>query len=205
MVWILIVDHLPDNSRLLAHVARDEPYVLSEAANGMDALESAKKSPVDLILLDILMAPIDGIITLHKLKADEATRRIPVIMITVLNMDTQVSIYLDEGAVDHIPKPFSSVVVRARIRAVLRDRTSAGQEWANRKRGRIIGFLGAKGGMGSTTIVANVAMTLAQQGRNVVVAELRPYLGTLARPPAWPTAWRKNRCPRWRSDAASIE
>ena len=177
---ILIVDDDDNNRAVLSDALSSEPYVISEAGNGMDALEMAKKDPPDLILLDVVMAPMDGITVLRKLKAESRTRNIPVIMVTVLNMETQVSACLDEGAIDHIPKPFSNLVVRSRIRAVLRHNTPASPEVASHKRGRIIGFLGAKGGMGTTTIVANVAMALAQEGKNVVAAELRPYLGTLA-------------------------
>ena len=180
---ILIVDDDENSRAVLNDALAGEPYVLLEAADGPDALELAKINVVDLILLDILMAPMDGITVLRKLKADERTRGIPVIMVTALNMDTQVSVCLDEGAVDHIAKPFSSLIVRSRIRAVLRNRISVGHEeekLAERKRGRIIGFLGAKGGVGTTMIAANVAMTLAQQGKSVALTELRTFPGTLA-------------------------
>ncbi len=83
-------------------------------------MKVVEKEMPDLILLDVLMAGMDGITTLRKLKASEKTRHIPVIMITVLNQDSQVSICLDEGAIDHIPKPFSNIVVRARVRAAVR-------------------------------------------------------------------------------------
>ena len=65
---------------------------------------------------------MDGIATLQKLKADDRTRHIPVIMVTALNLDTQVSMCLDQGAIDHIAKPFSNLVVRTRVRALLQNR-----------------------------------------------------------------------------------
>ena len=68
------------------------------------------------------MPGLDGIATLQKLKAYDRTRHIPVIMVTALNLDTQVSMCLDGGAIDHIAKPFSSLVVRARVRAALQNR-----------------------------------------------------------------------------------
>lgn len=119
---ILIVDDDANSRTVLADALGGESYVLSEAVDGIQAVELAKENPPDLVLLDILMPKIDGIVTLQKLKADARTRHIPVIMVTALNKDTQVSVCLDEGAIDHIPKPFSGLVARARVRAALHNR-----------------------------------------------------------------------------------
>jgi pilus assembly protein CpaE len=135
----------------------------------------------DLILLDVLMAGMDGITTLRKLKAHEKTRHIPVIMITVLNQDSQVSICLDEGAIDHIPKPFSNLVVRARVRAALRAHSSDfGTTLHTEPRGKVLGFIGAKGGVGTTTVAVNVALALVKQEHSVILAELKTYFGGVA-------------------------
>jgi CheY-like chemotaxis protein len=123
---ILIVDDDVVSRTVLNEALCSEPYVLSEVANGLDALELAKKDAVDLILLDIVMTPIDGVTALRKLKANDSTRQIPVIMVTALNMDEQVSACFDEGASDYIPKPFSYLVVRARVRAVLHNHATVG-------------------------------------------------------------------------------
>jgi hypothetical protein len=69
------------------------------------------------------------------------TRSIPVIMVTALNSDAQVSACLDDGAVDHICRPFSSVVVRARVRAALRSRALAGEDnLPGAKQGKVFGL-----------------------------------------------------------------
>jgi DNA-binding response OmpR family regulator len=119
---ILIVDDDENNRGVLCDALGGEPYKLLEAANGLQALDIADNDVPDLILLDVLLPGLDGIATLQKLKADNRTRHIPVIMVTVLNLDTQVSMCLDEGAIDYIAKPFSNLVVRARVRAVLQNR-----------------------------------------------------------------------------------
>ena len=121
---ILIVDDDENNRMVLSDALAGEHYTLLEAVNGNDALKVAEKETPDLILLDVLMPGLDGITTLRKLKEQEKTRHIPVIMVTALNLDTQISICLDEGAIDHIPKPFSNIVVRARVRAALRAHSS---------------------------------------------------------------------------------
>jgi DNA-binding response OmpR family regulator len=122
---VMIVDDDANCLAVLCDVLEGEPYTLLEAADGQQALELANKELPDLILLDIMMPGMDGGLVLHKLKEQERTRAIPVIMVTALNSDTQVSRCLDDGAVDYICKPFSSVVVRARVRAALRARSRA--------------------------------------------------------------------------------
>jgi CheY-like chemotaxis protein/MinD-like ATPase involved in chromosome partitioning or flagellar assembly len=178
---ILIVDDDENNRALLFDTLAGEHYTLLEAVNGNDALKVAEKETPDLILLDVLMAGLDGITTLRKLKEQEKTRHIPVIMVTALNLDTQISICLDEGAIDHIPKPFSNIVVRARVRAALRAHSSdSGTPLHTEPRGKVLGFIGAKGGVGTTTVAVNVALALVKQGHSVVLAELSSYPGTAA-------------------------
>jgi DNA-binding response OmpR family regulator len=105
-----------------------EPYRLLEAVDGRQALDIADKEQPELILLDVLMPGLDGVATLQELKADDRTRHIPVIMVTVLDRDAKVSQCLNEGAIDHIAKPISNLMVRARVRAVL-QKCRAMQRW----------------------------------------------------------------------------
>jgi CheY-like chemotaxis protein/MinD-like ATPase involved in chromosome partitioning or flagellar assembly len=176
---MLIVDD-DDNSRsVLCDALGGEAYRLLEAADGQQALDIAEKELPDLILLDVLMPGLDGLATLHQLKAQEKTRHIPVIMVTALNMDSQISLCLDGGAIDHIVKPFSGLVVRARVRAALRNRVAAAKQQAA-NRGKVLGFIGAKGGVGTTSTALNVALALLAPERLVAVVEMRPYMGTVA-------------------------
>ena len=125
---IVIVDDDDNNRGVLCDALDGEPYRLLEAADGQQALDIADKELPDLILLDVLMPGMDGLATLHTLKGQEKTRHIPVMMVTALNMDSQISLCLDGGAIDHIVKPFSGLVVRARVRAVLQNRRAM-QRW----------------------------------------------------------------------------
>jgi CheY-like chemotaxis protein/MinD-like ATPase involved in chromosome partitioning or flagellar assembly len=178
---VLIVDDDDGNRELLCDVLGGEPYRLLEAADGQQALDIAEKELPDLILLDVLMPGMGGLGTLHKLKVSGTTRHIPVIMVTALNLDSQISLCLDTGAIDHIVKPFSGLVVRSRVRAALRNHPSASAENQALKRGNVIGFLGAKGGVGTTSTALNVALALVASERSAVVVEMRPCMGTMAR------------------------
>lgn len=125
---ILIVDDDDNNRGVLSDALGGEPYRLLEAVDGQQALDIANEELPDLILLDVLMPGMDGLATLRNLKTQRTTRHIPVIMLSALNMDSQIFVCLDEGAIDHIVKPFSGLVVRARVRAALRNHLSAAAE-----------------------------------------------------------------------------
>ncbi|MCL2265952.1 MAG: diguanylate cyclase [Treponema sp.] len=112
---ILIVDDENVNIKVLARILGSE-YIIYTASSGMDAIESAKVHKPDLILLDILMPDMDGYQTLSLLKKTEEIYKIPVIFITGLDSDEDEVKGLSLDAVDYITKPFSSTVVKLRVR-----------------------------------------------------------------------------------------
>ena len=99
---VLIVDDAPENIMLLGEELAEEHDMLV-ATNGEDALGIAfSDDPPDLILLDIVMPGIDGYEVCKRLKADEATRHIPVIFLTAKNDEADEQKGLSLGAVDYI-------------------------------------------------------------------------------------------------------
>ncbi len=124
MVKILIVDDLPDNRRLLAHLARDQGYETSVASNGRQALAIALAERPGVILLDIMMPGMDGIEVCQRLKADEELRTIPVILVTAKDLDEDVVRGLDAGADDYVTKPFNRTILAARLRSAIRLKQS---------------------------------------------------------------------------------
>jgi len=113
---VLIVDDAPENIRLLGEeLAQD--YDLVVATNGEDALGIAfSEDPPDLILLDIVMPGMDGYDVCKRLKAEEATRHMPVIFLTAKSNESDEQKGLSLGAVDYITKPFSLAIVKARVK-----------------------------------------------------------------------------------------
>jgi CheY-like chemotaxis protein len=79
---ILIVDDEPLNRQVLEVMLAPDGYSVRSAASGEEALASAAEHPPDLILLDIMMPAMDGYEVVRRIKADEATKNIPVIMVT---------------------------------------------------------------------------------------------------------------------------
>lgn len=124
---ILIVDDEPFNVDYLEQELADLDCELLTAANGQQALEKIRSAAPDLMLLDIMMPVMDGFAVLEQVKADPATRSIPIIIISA-NSDLQSVVKgIQMGAEDYLPKPFEPTILHARIsssleRKRLRDR-----------------------------------------------------------------------------------
>lgn len=119
---ILIVDDTEFNRDLLARRLRGEGHTVDTASSASEALEKLARTEFDLALVDILMPDINGIELLSMMKSNEATRDIPVLMISGLNEDHAVAHCIEAGAEDYLPKPVNPVLLRARISSCLERR-----------------------------------------------------------------------------------
>lgn len=115
---VLVVDDVRDNVRMLAAILKDECDV-SFALSGPEALEKMRKAVPDLVLLDVEMPGMDGYEVLAQMRADKLLERVPAIFVTARSDATDEEHGLTLGAVDYIAKPFSSAVVKARVRSHL--------------------------------------------------------------------------------------
>jgi len=113
---VLLVDDSPDNLQLLNGLLKDE-YQVRVARNGAQALKAALEEPMpDVILLDIMMPDMDGYEVCARLKADDATKGIPVIFLSSKNQIEDAQLGFELGCADYITKPILPDVVRARVR-----------------------------------------------------------------------------------------
>lgn len=110
---ILIVDDAPENIEILNSQLQN--FNRKAAPNGEIAIAIAKKSLPDLILLDLVMPGLDGFDVITKLKEEDSTRDIPIIMITAKSDSDSIVKALSLGAVDYIRKPFNPEEVLLRI------------------------------------------------------------------------------------------
>jgi diguanylate cyclase (GGDEF)-like protein/PAS domain S-box-containing protein len=114
---LLIVDDLPENLSLLEALLRTAGYLVRAANSGAVALRYAALTPApSLILLDVMMPEMDGHEVLRQLRAQAATRDIPVIFLTALDDPENIVRGLQLGAADYITKPIQPEVVLARVR-----------------------------------------------------------------------------------------
>jgi diguanylate cyclase (GGDEF)-like protein len=112
---VLVVDDAPSNLHILCR-GLGKDFQCETASNGRAALEKIKADPPDLVLLDILMPGMNGYEVCRRLKADKATRSIPVIFLTALDDADEEAKGLELGAVDYVTKPFRIPIVQARVR-----------------------------------------------------------------------------------------
>ena len=113
---ILVIDDSTVQCEYLRSILCDE-FEIVLCQTGREGLQTARNGDFSLILLDIIMPDMDGFMLLQELKASEVTKYIPVILITSLSDIQHEEKGLLSGAVDYITKPFSPVIVRARIKS----------------------------------------------------------------------------------------
>jgi two-component system alkaline phosphatase synthesis response regulator PhoP len=117
---ILVVDDEEDILELVRYNLAREGYKILCASSGEDGLKAAKAEKPNLIVLDLMLPGIDGLDVTRRLKADDATRKIPIVMLTAKGEESDIVTGLELGAEDYITKPFSPRVLVARVKAALR-------------------------------------------------------------------------------------
>ncbi|MEL6938750.1 MAG: response regulator, partial [Cyanobacteria bacterium J06598_1] len=113
---IMVVDDTPANLHLLIKVLTEKGYHIRPITEGTLALTSAQSSPPDVILLDIQMPEMDGYEVCRRLKADERTRNIPIIFLTVLDDEDSIVKGFELGGVDYVTKPVRERELLARVK-----------------------------------------------------------------------------------------
>jgi DNA-binding response OmpR family regulator len=121
---ILVVDDEIYIVHILDFSLGMEGYTVVTALDGEQALEKARAEKPDLIVLDIMMPKLDGYETCKRLKADDATKAIPVILLSAKGRNVDQKVGFEVGADDYITKPFSPRKLVERINAILGQGTS---------------------------------------------------------------------------------
>jgi two-component system alkaline phosphatase synthesis response regulator PhoP len=116
---ILVVDDEIYIVHILDFSLGMEGYEVLTALDGEQALDKARAEKPDLIVLDIMMPKLDGYETCKRLKADESTKNIPVILLSAKGRNVDQKVGFEVGADDYITKPFSPRKLVERINAVL--------------------------------------------------------------------------------------
>jgi CheY-like chemotaxis protein len=119
---ILVVDDIPENVEILARQLTRRGYKVQRAANGTLALQAARQTPPDLVLLDINMPGLSGFEVAAQFKQDKALREIPVIFLSALEETADKVRAFESGGVDYVTKPFQFDEVEARISTHLKLR-----------------------------------------------------------------------------------
>ncbi|HYW30352.1 MAG TPA: SpoIIE family protein phosphatase [Gemmatimonas sp.] len=131
---VLVVDDLEVNRDLLARRLSRMGHTVVCVNDGQQAVDSVRRESWDLVLLDVMMPVLDGIGALTAIKADPATRHVPVIMISANTEIESVVKCIELGADDYLPKPFDPVLLRARVSSSLEKKRFRDREQAYARR-----------------------------------------------------------------------
>jgi DNA-binding response OmpR family regulator len=116
---VLVADDDDDIRELLKFRLERSGYRVLEATDGEEALTLAQESRPDLAVLDVMMPKLDGLELTRRLRAQDATRAMPIILLTARAQDADVQAGFAAGADDYLRKPFSPEELRARVQAIL--------------------------------------------------------------------------------------
>lgn len=179
---ILVVDDDRDSLKLIGLMLQRRGYQITVAQTGAQALAKAENESPDLIILDVMMPDIDGYEVCRRLRSSPQTARLPIIMFTAKTQVTDKVAGFQAGADDYLTKPIHPAELTTRVEAMLLRSVRVHTETTPAVMAHTIGFLGAKGGVGTTTLVVNVATAMALpeigQGKRVALAELVHGAGT---------------------------
>jgi len=117
---ILVVDDNALNRQFLKDELEDKGYLVSTAEDGEEALAIVAENPPDLILLDVMMPKLDGYEVCRRLKSDERTILIPVVMVTALTASHERIKGIGVGADDFLSKPYNRLELLTRVRSLLK-------------------------------------------------------------------------------------
>jgi CheY-like chemotaxis protein/MinD-like ATPase involved in chromosome partitioning or flagellar assembly len=181
---ILIIDDDLDTLRLVGLMLQRQGYQISAATNGQQGLDKALDEDPDLILLDIMMPDMDGYEVTRRLRRNPSTMETPILMFTAKTQLDDKVIGFEVGANDYLTKPTHPSELQARVKTLL-SRASEKKEAAASTReeshGYVLGVLGARGGLGTTSVAVNLAASLyARIHTDILLAELLPGQGALA-------------------------
>ncbi|HET7746321.1 MAG TPA: response regulator, partial [Vicinamibacteria bacterium] len=116
----LVVEDDPDIVELVTLYLTREGWEVESLGDGRAALQRLRERPADLVILDLQLPGRDGLAVCAELRADPATRRVPVVMLTARGDEADRVVGLEMGADDYVVKPFSPKELVARVRALFR-------------------------------------------------------------------------------------
>jgi DNA-binding response OmpR family regulator len=116
---VLVADDDPDILSLVALRLQKSGYDVLTAGDGEQALATALERGPDLALLDVMMPKLDGYEVTQRLRASDATRHMPVILLTARVQEADIARGVEAGADDYVKKPFSTLELRDRVQAAL--------------------------------------------------------------------------------------
>ena len=120
MKRVFIIEDDRDIVELVRYNLSNEGYQVSAAYDGVTGLATLKKTPADILLLDLMLPKLSGLEICREIRRDEALNRLPILMLTARGEEADRVVGLEMGADDYVTKPFSPRELIARVKALLR-------------------------------------------------------------------------------------
>jgi CheY-like chemotaxis protein len=183
---ILIVDDDVDSLKLIGLMLKRHNYEVVVADAGQKALAKAEAEVPDLIILDVMMPDMNGLEVARRLRASDKTKDIPIIMFTAKTLIDDKVKGFEAGADDYLTKPTHPAELASRVKAILARKAAkkkgGGQTPESAaKKGLMLGVMGAKGGVGTTTLAINITTALINGGEQSLIADFQLGNGTVGR------------------------
>jgi len=180
---ILVVDDSIESVTLIGLMLERKGFEIIAALSGKEALAKAESEQPEAVILDVMMPDMDGFEVCRQLRTNPATAGIPVLMLTAKTHVKDKVAGFQAGADDYMVKPIHPDELASRVAAVILRASGRASASTEPPEAKVIGFLGAKGGVGITTLAINVAAALAAgiaEGKRIVLAEMRSGLAAAA-------------------------
>jgi len=187
---ILIVDDHPETLNVTGLILRQGGYEVVTASNGLEALAVAKQQLPHLVLLDMMMPGMSGTEVCRRLREIPQLERVPVIMFSVNSQVDGKWAGFEAGADDYLVKPTDPQELINRIATLLSRNTDAdsvpvfnplmASNSLPQRHGRVILFIGARGGVGTTTAAIHLAATLVNMGQPTLLVDFDMVQGHIA-------------------------
>src|SRR5271168_3971126 len=127
MKRVLIIEDDKDIVELVRYNLANEGFQVNAAFDGSSGLNSLKKSPPDILILDLMLPKISGLDICKEIRRDTSLNRLPILMLTARGEEADRVVGLEMGADDYVTKPFSPRELGARVKALLRRTEPAGE------------------------------------------------------------------------------
>lgn len=180
---VLIVDDHLDVVKMVGLLLQKEGFEILAAQTGEQALSKARTEKPDVVILDVMIPDMDGYEICRRLRADPITAQLPILMFTAKMTPQDKVAGFQAGTDDYLTKPIHPSELLARVEAVMLRAARRAVKEPLLPRAKIYGFIGAKGGVGTTTLAVNVGVVLAQdlaQGKQTILADLQPGMASVS-------------------------
>ena len=174
---ILIIDDDVETLRLVGMMLEKQGFEILAASSGLQGIEAAHESHPDLIVLDVMMPDMDGFEVTRRIRGQQGTLGIPILMFTAKSQVEDKVIGFEAGVDDYLTKPIHPAELIAHVKSLLARSRTRGTDLPE-ERGYTLGVLAPRGGVGASTLALNLAISYYQREKvDVIAVEMRPGHG----------------------------